>query len=800
MVLTGRFMRVWRRARLSTTLALGSLSVGLAMIAVTASAWFDNQIAPTPLANADKTVQVMTVWTYMPDVPLSQAAFGSVAAIRGSVQPTYQVATEFDDDAVVDAGAEHRRAVVSVVSSNYFAVVGVRARFGRTPVSSDSATHARVAVLSDGLWKRAFGEDQGAVGAVIRVADVPYAVIGIAPPVVDRVVGEPELWISAGASAIPPKSLGDILIGGAGPSEVAGVRVAVGRAFEVLRHEQPDLVRDMHGMTIAPLRDLLRQKNGGAQLGYATVVAVSVLLIGGLNFAILLLLDAVTRSRDVSIRMALGSPASWILRQLLLEVQALGVVALVAAAAIAVWLVRELGGLQQSRLFPSWSDPAVVPLVASVVAIGWIVFALACTVPAALVVRGVNVQAALKQGEAGSSPGARTLRMVRALVVGEVVLLVAFVPLALFSGLTLLRESRLRVGFNYADVLEVRVAARRTASTGVVPLEPQSSYENAARRVPGIQDATLGRISGVSHPDAIWTPDANGRPKSSLHLRMTSVGFSARSLVRTLQIPLITGRLPTQEEEDRQAPVALLGESAARRLFPGQNPLGQLVVIDSLDVARHTLSVVGVVADVRTHLNFRPEEQPTVFVLFLPPLDGPVHLYLRAPKATASRLADIRQALNREMPWGEVQSISMAEATLARSLTFYRTAFVQYACITSVFLLLTVVGIFGSTAYGVRIRLKEIGIRRALGASSPHIVATLASSAAIDAIAALVMGLPLGIVLLADRSRAGFEAMSTEPALLALCALVVLLVVVAGTAVPLARGLRVAPARILREE
>ena len=277
------------------------------------------------------------------------------------------------------------------------------------------------------------------------------------------------------------------------------------------------------------------------------------------------------------------------------------------------------------------------------------------------------------------------------------------------------------------------------------------------------------------------------------------VGYSAGSLLRTFQAQLVAGRLPSAAEEATRAPVALLSTSAARRLFQSQDPIGKSVFVAPHDGAKVFLTVIGVVNDMRTDLMRSADSWATVFTLIPSPDSMNASLYARVPDASPTAMEHLRAQLERAVPGAEVMTVATVESSLEHGLGELRILALTFAAIVSAFVILAVAGVFGATAYSVRLRLREVGIRRALGATDSNIATLVTRSIGRRALAASVIGLALGIIAADELANAG-SLLTQQPLVIAVTIVAMVLVVLAGALGPVLRGLRVSPMEVLREE
>jgi putative ABC transport system permease protein len=790
---------VWRRAPFPAALAVLSLAVGWAVATVVASGWAAFRFGPLPYRHAEETIALLAHdlpkgWDR--EINLTRTEFVQEMGLALPTKFGFVMQTEEGNSLQADGVDRNLQDVV--VSPGYFEALGVNAEHGRTFGTADSASgNTHLIVLSNRLWRSAFGAREGVIGSRVYLDSVLYDVVGVMPRKLDEWQGS-EAWIPMDAAWLASKNrnhLSQGFVTGVTRANRAEAEVAVRRAVIELHRVNPEKAKHLR-VELAPFRRYLSERTFATVilLPVAAAVAAGILFVGCLNFAVLVLLRGAARSREFAIRSALGASPWRIVRRVLAEGEVLVAIALLIGVLIAMWIVQGLH-LFEAPIFPGWIEPGLDWRVAGIIALAGVASGAIFALPAVRVLRRGDAQQTLKSGEAGASLNRRTLRLVDALVFAELMLTAIALPTGTMYGVMTLRETRLDVGFNYSGLVHVTLQGRRTGGPGTARTRVPADLARAAATITGLQAVTDG---GVDHATAAGAASARGCTERALG-GSPRVGFSAGSLVRTLQVPLLAGRLPSAQDEATLAPVALLSKSAAQQLFEGESPLGRSVFIEPYGGVRTFLTVVGVVSDTRTDVLQRTDSWATVFTLMPQPDSMNGTLYLRMSNPTPARIEALRGELARAVPGADVMKLATVESSLRNGLSQMRILALSFGAITSVFVVLAVAGVFGAAGYSVRLRLREVGIRRALGATDRGIAALITRSIGVRALTASMLGLSIGPAGASSLANGG-NLLTKQPGVVLVTVAAMLLVVLAGALGPVLRGLRVSPMEVLREE
>ena len=720
------------------------------------------------------------------------------------------------------------------VTPNYFAILGVHAQLGRTFAPNDATPGYNLeVVLSDGLWKREFGADPHIVGKGLRLDDDEYHVVGVMPGGF-RDQGSTsaeqsiDLWLGAGYAGLPfppPQRnlrLRRAVIARLTPGlSIAAAQGRLDALVESLSKQYPADYPPQAKWTVRLIP--LSQSVVGSIRQSLTLLfgAVGlVLLISCVNVANLLLARASARGSEIAVRQALGAQRTRLIRQLLTESLLLFLLGGIAGFTILFCAQRFLLRLVPESL-PHLND----------IGIGWgvLTFALAASVTVgilfglapALLVSRVDLTASLRQEGRGSSGSLGRSRARQCLVIGELAL-----SLVLMAAAGLLLRSfwdlfKVQTGFN-AD----RVMAVQTWLPG--PNDPTTDrYLTAtqesvlvrevlrrSRALPGVEEASVGDLAALPLGHSQGTLDPMPLIREGLETRENLAPVIGGVLVspeyfRLLGIPLVRGRLFTDQDIEGTPEVAVINQAAANTYWPGQDPVGKHVHLRSRSTgnSREILysarpgwtTIVGVVADARTE-SLAEAVIPQIYRSVYQHASKDLVIFLRGQLDAGAVPAQLRgqvQSIDPELP---VFGAVTLDEVLANSLSVRRFAMEIVALFAATALLLAGLGIYGTVSYLVNEQRREIAIRLALGAPRATILKLVLRHGL--GLAAAGAGFGLAGALIVSHLMAGLLFGVSPDDLATLSGVTILLITVALAAsyIPALRAIRVDPIKTLHAE
>ncbi len=695
---------------------------------------------------------------------------------------------------------------VGLVTSGFFSTVGVEPALGRTFSSEESLPGAaRVAVLGYGLWRTSFGGDPAVVGKVITVNEIPVTVLGVLPQGFEFL--EPlDLWLPLPIDpAEPARGRFLTVLGrlGAGAAEDRAQAEMSALARARVQRE-PDYLTGW-GVNVVPLREHLVGDSRTTLLMLLGAVVV-VLLIACANVANLFLSRATTRQREVAIRAALGANRSRLIVQMLTE-STLTALAGGAAGVAVAWLGTRL----LTRLAPE-----SLPFLASVgmdwrvlLFAGGVILAVAILsglAPAVVLMRP-NLREELKEGGKTTEGGGR-LRLRHLLVVTDVAMAAV---LLIGSGL-MLRSLQLlqkvNLGYEADHLLTFQFGLPEQRYPGG---EPKAAFtERLLEKVealPGVQTVSAGSVLPMGGPGIGHGMLVEGRPAPGpgqdipVDLRFVTPGY-----FRTLGIPLLQGRDFTPQDRRGSPYVIVIGQHAARSVWPGESALGKRIQMEWFEVVdgeaqdiQITATVVGIVGDIRES-GFESDPETMLYWPIRQMSTNPTHVAVRSSSDPATLTAGIRSAIESIDPDRPIYDVATMEERLGRSISQRRFSMALLTLFSALALLLAAIGIYGVLSYAVNLRTREIGIRIALGSARSGILRLIVGQGLRLALLGLAVGLPLAYALAKLLTSLLYQVGIADPMVYGAAPLLLLGVVLLACYLPARRAARLDPIEALRSE
>jgi putative ABC transport system permease protein len=793
------------------TLALG-IGATTTMFAVVYAAL----LRPPPFADPDRLMMLFVTRTTPQDgqVPLRWSV-PVAGRLADSVSSYDAIATVTGASIAVSGDGAAEQIDGEMVSSGYFGVLRVVPAAGRVFSTQEDLRSGAypLAIVSDRLWRRRYNADPALLGRSIRINDVALSVIGIMPEGFAGVTGKADVWLPR--TMAPVLTYSDYLVT---PqhfvSVVARLRpgVGLGRAnaeLAAVGGRFADVAAPpgaQWSATAVPIGDARVDPAMRRSVLLLLAAAVCLLLIACVNVTGLLLARARTRRREVAIRLAIGSSRWRLVRQLLTEGLLVAAIAGVCGLVLAAWGVAAFARLSPGTI-ASFSNNygAVAAFAAPSLDLRVLSFALITTLGTTLVFALVpaidasrpDLVAALKEDDRG---GGR-MRTLSGLVVSEVALAVLLLAAAGLLLETFAHMQRVRGGFDAERVLTLWI---RPPNARYAPADGPAIVERMLtriERVPGVETAAVNRATpfmGGSR-SIVFFPDRPADPATA-----PGVGrhYVSADYFHTLGIPLRAGRGLTPADRAGRAPVALVNETGARRFWPGDNAVGKRVWFGTttgpFSDPDHAVEIVGVVGDVKYDGAGEPINADfyTSYLQFAYP-DTMVLVKTHGPPAAV--VPALRAAVASVDPAVPIYDVMTLEDRIGAALARPRFNATIVAAFAGAALLLAALGVYGVLSYSVSARMREIGVRVALGADARRVIQLILG----EGLRLAAVGAAVGIVaaLGAARLLQGLlvGVAPTDPRVLVSGALAMLVAACAAAWLPARRASTVDPIAVLRE-
>jgi putative ABC transport system permease protein len=780
--------------------AVALLTIALGIGACTAIFSVVNTVLLRPLPYPESERLVVVRETNLPRFPEFSVAPGQYFAWRAQSRSWQSLAASRSATYNLTGLGEPQRVIAERVTANHFSTLGVRPALGRDfTAEEDVPGRENVVLLSHGFWQRQLGGRADVLQRALTLNGQPFTVIGVMPPGF-RPHGRTEVYTPAAYTASDREQRGGHYI------SVFG-RLAPGVTLEQARSEMAVIAERMArqypatnqgwGVKLTPM--LEAAVRDVKPVLFALLAAVGcLLLIACANVANLLLVRATGRVKEIAVRGALGAGRARIVRQLLTESLLLALLGAALGVVIAQLGIRGLMSLAPESV-PRLQEVAIDLRALGVSVALAIVTGIAFGVAPARQLTRPELSEALKQAGRGAGETGHRHRLRGALVVAEMA-----IALVLLVGAGLLMRSFVHLqsvdpGFEPQQALAARVSL------------PEQKYDSDAKQalfadqalrqlaaLPGVQAAGAVQVAPLSGSDYLLQFSIKGRPPIApsdlppTHYYAVSPGY-----FRAMGIRLLRGRLFEATDTATSPPVAIIGESMARKFFPGQDPLGQYIMVtQGPDRWRQ---IVGVVRDVRHYDLHREVTVQTYEPLAQQPFSL-LTFVVRAGGSTEPLPAAIRRAIyavDADQPVARIQPLTQ---WVAESMGRQRFAMLLFAVFSGAALLLAAIGIYGVMAYSVRQRRGEIGIRMALGAGTAQVLRLVCLQG--GRLIVLGLGLGIGGALLLTRflSTMLFGVSAQDPLTFGVIALLLAIAAALACLLPARRAAGVNPMTALRSE
>ena len=701
------------------------------------------------------------------------------------------------------------------VSANFFSTLGVQLAFGRSfSPNEDRIGGAPAAVISNRIAQERFAGGPAALGRTLALNGVDHTVVGVLKPGFRFDEKQADLYTPIARRNplyINDRTVHDILcIARLRPGVGIGqARAEMNTVQENIDELHPNTERGL-GTSVVPLKQELIGDISGTLLLLLGAVGL-VLLIACVNVANLMLARSATRSREYAIRLALGASRRRIAWQAVTESLLLSVTGALLGLVIARWSVRVALAAAPGTVPRSENIDLNTPVILFAVAVSVAVALLFGFFPA-LKSSKADVQGALKEGGRGLAGGHRRTQHVL------VVVQVAFALVLLNGGGLLFRTIQnlwaVNRGFNPENVITFQVGLPREATLG--PEGIRIAYQRLTeriRQIPGVPAADISALvplGGSSNEGPFWV--GAHQPASMAEIPRAVYYPIGPDYVKAMQIPLQRGRFLRRPDNQNSNLVVLIDTLMARQFFPGQNALGQTLTIPHWG-ANHNVraEIVGIVGHVDHYgLDSSVSEKPQIYFSFYQLPDEAMRVFrseiavvVRAQSGAASVMTAIRNAVHEAVGNQPIYNVRTMPELVSRSMGRQRFPMLLLVAFAVLALVLAGVGIFGVISYSTARRVNEIGIRMALGATSPNILRMIAGEGLRLAVAGVVIGVAATLVLnkvVSRFSRLLYGVRAGDPLILLTVSATLIGAALLACYIPARRAASLEPTESLRQE
>jgi putative ABC transport system permease protein len=792
-------LRTWRRQPGTTAAAVLALTLGIGANTLVFSFVSGVLLRPLPYSDPDRLVmawqdrsarggparEVISPGLFV-DWSTRASALTGVTAVR-VWSPNFTGIDATGND-------EPERLAGATVTGAYFSTLGVAPAYGRTFTDEDDRYGADTrVVLAYRLWQRRFAADPGIVGRTIQLDGQPAEIIGVMPESFRGAIVDADIWntmridpASAPRGMVMLRAFGRLAPGVSldqAQAAMSGLQVQLQQEDPELEGARAWLVR-MQDDLVGPVRPMLLVLAGSVAM---------VLLIACANVTSMLMARASDRRVEMSLRVALGADRGRLVRQLLAESGVLAAAGCVAGLAIAYFGVRALVAaappgsprLQDVRL-----DGLVLAFTAGITVLAAIVAGLA----PALAASRATLAAGLREGARETRGLSRSRSW---LVAGEVA---AAMTLVVGAGLfvrTLIDLQHVDLGFQPDRLLTASVSPPRGTYRGDDAIRTLFDRMIAgAAAVPGVESASMTSVLPLSGMQIDFNFRIEGRPPGRTPDEEPVASFRSvgRDFFATMGIKVLEGRGFTADDRAGAAMVAVANQALVQRYWNGVAPIGAHIGING-----YPATIVGMVADVH-HMGpaATPDGEMYVPYVQLAPRQGWLVVRTRSdPGALAGPLRQAMREVDPNLPLARVEPMSSLVDDSIAQARFLATLLSWFSGVAAV---LALMGVYGLLAFSVSRRVREIGVRMALGASRPSVVWLVLRQSLAVVLVGIVLGGLAAIALSQVARSLLFGVRPGDPATVVTMAGVIVVASLVASYLPARRAAGIDPAVALRDE
>jgi putative ABC transport system permease protein len=711
----------------------------------------------------------------------------------------------------------------ATITGNVLDTLGVHPLLGRSFNSKDYQSGAApVVLLGAELWRDHFSSDPLVLGRQVRIGGTPYSVVGILPDSFDLLDVQAEAVTSR--VWLPSRSDGDLYLAGIlrpGVSRQAA-QAELGTFALDICNQNPKCSKSVK-FIVKPCRDLMTDAVRPALLAL-TGALVLVLLIACVNVSNLQLARHLARRQELAVRAALGAGRRRLVRQLMAEGAVLAIAGTLAGLSFALLLLLAVHRLPPNFIPRAGEIKLRVPVFAMLAVFAAVTTILSSLAPALLATR-TSPEEVLREGSGGSTTGKKRSQLSQWMVAGEVALSAVLLVSAGLMFHTLYNLEHIHFGFDLEQVTTFVatpadapgyygwLAARKSGTSLPIESVVTRVYQpilDRLRQLPGVVDVALGSwtpFDGITGYAMIRPP---GIPESQQQgLIAAQICYVSPGYARAMGIPLIRGRMISDGDTAGGPLVAVVNETLARRLPPGQDPIGEHIAYPTRTspTMKNDYTIVGVLGDARQHVVTHTPDPEVLLAYQQVPTSDPRYIFIASGTNYIVRARGhvqltnaIRRVFRQSAPDYAVDhfrtlQVALDDATFNQRLGLYLTG-----SFAGVAILMVLTGLYGVLSQLVGQRRREIGVRMALGATGGSILQMVLWQGSVLALVGLVVGLPASLA--AGRLLRAFlyGVKPTDVLTYVVAAVVLLALSITAALLPARRASRIDPMAALRSE
>jgi putative ABC transport system permease protein len=692
----------------------------------------------------------------------------------------------------------------AMVAPSFFTILRARPEIGRLFDSDDDQPgHGNVVILSHSYWQSHLGSDPNVVNQTLKLNGLPYAIVGVMPAQLEFSAWSPtaaQIWVPLAWTDKQRAVRGDHnynvaarmkpgISAGRAQAEMDAISHNLERRYPEEDQGWGAIVQPLHGYLVSGVRPALLILLGAVAF---------VLLIACANVANLILAKTLGRSKEMAIRAALGAARSRLVRQLLVETLLLSLAGGLAGLLFAhygVSLIVDFLGNNLPRATEIGLDRWVLVFTLGVSVLTGVVAGLA----PALRFSRADLNQALKQGSSRTDSDSGGNRTRSVLAVCEVSLSLVLLIAAGLMIRTLWALQKVDPGFDSRNLLTMTVVIPATKYADAV--QQNAFYEQTLGRVRALQGVEFAAatdgvplLGGSTQPIAIeGRPPVPASEQPEVATRVITTDY-----LRTMRIPLMRGRDFDDSDIAGRKAVIMISETAAKRFWPGEDPIGKRLTLTFSPESKR--EIVGIVGDIKDRGLDALEPVATLYVPFSQMPNAFMNLVVRTatpPMSVVPAIASEVHRIDAEQP---VQNVTTMEQIIEQSISQQRFNMLLLGAFAVLAVILAAVGIYGVLAYSVRRRVREIGIRMALGARTADVLRLIVADGMKPVLIGVGIGLGASLLLGQVMTKLVYGVSVFDPVTIAAVSVLLAGVAFLACIIPAVRAMKVNPIVALRDE